>query len=103
MLDELQKKQMISLVTSGTLHNFKNTFQNQEINEDLGVNIYEFKYRMDDSQIGRFRQVDPLSVKYEYNSIYAFSGNMVTNHIELEGVEPYADYRVEQDLRDVER
>jgi hypothetical protein len=49
--------------------------------------MYEFKYRMDDQQIGRFWQVDPIAVKFVYNSIYAFSENKVTAHIELEGKE----------------
>ncbi|UAY54271.1 hypothetical protein [Arachidicoccus terrestris] len=37
-------------VTAGSpLLNYKNTFQKQEFNEDLGVDLYEFKYRMDDT------------------------------------------------------
>jgi RHS repeat-associated protein len=67
--------------------NKKKKFQGQEYNDELGVNVYEFKYRMDDPQIGRFWQIDPLSDKYVYNSTYAFSENKVTAHIELEGLE----------------
>lgn len=82
----LQQKE-ISLVANNSLHNFKNTFQKQEINEDLGFDIYEFKYRMDDPQIGRFWQIDPLSEKFVHNSTYSFSENKVTGHVELEGLE----------------
>jgi hypothetical protein len=39
------------------------------------------------TKIGRFWQVDPLSEKYVHNSVYAFSENKVTNHVELEGLE----------------
>ncbi|HTN39068.1 MAG TPA: hypothetical protein VL053_18445 [Arachidicoccus sp.] len=42
---------------------------------------------MDDPQIGRFWQIDPLADKYVYNFTYAFSENKVTSHIELEGLE----------------
>jgi len=77
----------IGLIASAPLHNYKNTFQKQELNEDLGVDLYEFKYRMDDPQIGRFWQIDPLANKYEYNSTYAFSENHLTGHVELEGLE----------------
>lgn len=77
----------ISSKAAGKLENKKNKFQGQEYNDDLGVDMYEFKYRMDDPQTGRFWQVDPLAEKYVYNSTYAFSENKVTGHIELEGLE----------------
>jgi RHS repeat-associated protein len=71
----------------GKPENKKNKFQDQELNDDLGVNYYEFKWRHHDPQIGRFIQIDPISDKFVYNSTYAFSENKVTNHIELEGLE----------------
>lgn len=71
----------------GNPENKKNKFQNQELNDDLGVDMYEFKYRMDDPQIGRFWQIDPLADKYVHNSTYAFSENKVIAHVELEGLE----------------
>ena len=77
----------ISSKAAGKLENKKNKFQGQEFNDDLGVDMYEFKYRMDDPKIGRFWQVDPLANKYVYNSTYAFSENKVTAHVELEGLE----------------
>jgi RHS repeat-associated protein len=74
----------------GNPENKKNKFQNQELNQDLGLNYYEFKYRNHDPQIGRFIQIDPLSDKYVYNSTYAFSENQVTGHVELEGLEKFS-------------
>jgi hypothetical protein len=62
-------------------------FAHEEFADGSGLEMYEFKYRMDDIQIGRFWQVDPLSDKYVYNSTYAFSENCVTNNVELEGLE----------------
>ncbi|QIH33489.1 DUF6443 domain-containing protein [Sphingobacterium sp. DR205] len=62
-------------------------FQGQRHDNDLGLNMYSFKYRMHDPQIGRFWQVDPLAEKYMHNSPYAFSENKVTSHFELEGLE----------------
>src|SRR4030095_11534463 len=73
----------------GEPENNAKKFQGQEYNGNLGINIYEFKYRMDDPQIGRFWQIDPLANKYVYNSTYAFSENKVTGHIELEGLESF--------------
>lgn len=67
--------------------NKKNTFQNQEFTDDLGVDYYEFRYRSADPQTGRFLQTDPLADKFVHNSVYAFSENKVTAHVELEGLE----------------
>lgn len=71
----------------GNPENKKNKFQDQELNNDLGVNYYEFKWRHHDYQIGRFIQIDPLAGDYPHNSTYAFSENRVINGIELEGLE----------------
>ena len=77
----------ISSKAAGSLENKKQKFQGQEFTNDFDISMYEFKYRMDDCQTGRFWQVDPLADKYVYNSTYAFSENKVTGHVELEGLE----------------
>jgi len=85
------------------LQNKNKTFQGQKFDDDLGLNYYGFKYRNHDPQIGRFIEVDPLSDKYVHNSTYVFSENMVTTHIELEGLEStWFDNNVERDIRDVQ-
>lgn len=78
--------QPISTTGSGRLTNMYK-YQGQEFDNDLELGYYEYKFRNDDPQIGRFVQLDPLSEKYDYNSTYAFSENKVTNNVELEGLE----------------
>ena len=82
----------ISSKAANSLENNKNKFQNQEfahheLSDGSGLDMYEFKYRMDDPQTGRFWQIDPLANDYVYNSTYAFSEDKVTSHVELEGLE----------------
>ena len=62
-------------------------FQGQELTEDLGLNVHEFKYRFYDSAIGRFWSIDPLADGYVYNSPYNFAENSVIANSELEGLE----------------
>jgi RHS repeat-associated protein len=62
-------------------------FQSQEHIDDLNLGWDSFKWRNHQPDIGRFFNVDPLSEKYVYNSVYAFSENKVTSHRELEGLE----------------
>ena len=59
---------------------------------------------MHDPRVGRFFAIDPLSPKYPWNSSYAFSENVVIDHVELEGLEKancngnpdYSDYLPEK-------
>jgi len=62
-------------------------FQGQELQRDLDLGWYQYKWRMHDPAIGRFGAVDPLAEKYCYNSTFAFSENKVTSHVEIEGLE----------------
>ena len=70
------------------MHNFKNTFQKQELNEDLGLDLYEFKYRMDDPQVGRFWHVDPLAEQLPSWSSYSFCFNNPLRFTDPTGMAP---------------
>ena len=39
--------------------------------------LHAFEYRMHDTRIGRFWNVDPLAGKFPWNSVYAFAENRV--------------------------
>jgi len=92
----------------GNPKNKEQTFQSQQIDDELGLNWIQFKWRNHDPQIGRFIEIDPLSEKYVYNSTYAFSENKVTGHVELEGLEaivsntPWGDPKHKQEVIAVE-
>ncbi len=95
----------ISSKAAGVFENTKQRFQGQEFTNDFDISMYEFKYRMEDCQTGRFWQIDPLADRFIYNSTYAFSENKVTSHFELEGLEAvdihmYARMGLAQDSKD---
>ena len=50
-------------------------------------NEIEFKYRLYDPRIGKFKSTDPLHKSYPWNSDYAFAENRVIDGIDLEGLE----------------
>lgn len=61
-------------------------------------NEIEFKYRLYDPRIGKFKSADPLHKSYPWNSDYAFAENRVIDGIDLEGLE-YATFRIYVDLK----
>ncbi|NJO25480.1 MAG: hypothetical protein HC867_06530 [Bacteroidia bacterium] len=76
----------ISSKAVGKLEN-KKKFVSQELDDDFGVNWYQFKFRNHDPQIGRFIQIDPLATDYAHNSTYAYAENRPIDGIDMEGLE----------------
>ena len=68
---------------------FRNGFQGQERDDEVKGegNSVNFSYRMHDPRVGRFFVVDPLALKFPWNSSYAFSENRLIDAVELEGGE----------------
>jgi len=65
---------------------FQGQEKDGEINGATGTS-YAFEFRMHDPRIGRFLSIDPLAIKYPYNSPYAFAENKLGLGVELEGLE----------------
>ncbi len=76
----------ISSKAANSLEN-KKKFVEQELDEALGLEWYQFKARDHDPQIGRFWQIDPLTDNFPYNSTYAYAENRPIDGIDLEGKE----------------
>ena len=83
----------ISSKSAGGIQNRKKyngmELQNGEFSDGIGLEMYEYKYRFYDHQIGRFISQDKLADKYVYYSPYQFAGNEVPNAIDLDGLEPF--------------
>jgi RHS repeat-associated protein len=65
----------------------KYRFVGQLYDDDLDWDTYQFKFRTQDPQLGRFWQVDPLASKFVYNTPYAYAENRPVDGIDLEGKE----------------
>lgn len=75
--------------------------QNKEFLDGSGLEWYDYKNRFYDNQIGRFFVQDRLANEYVVFTPYQFAGNEVPNAIDLDGLEPYADFRINRDVQDV--
>ncbi|WP_236025495.1 DUF6443 domain-containing protein [Flavobacterium geliluteum] len=65
----------------------KYKFNDKEFQDELGLNVYFFKFRSYDPTLGRFWQIDPLAGTYAHNSTYAYAENNVSSGTDLEGLE----------------
>ncbi len=72
--------------TSSFTQKYRFGFNNQEQETELGE-YYSFEYRVHDARLGRFLSVDPLMMKFPWNSTFAFCENRVIDSRELEGLE----------------
>ena len=77
----------ISYKAANVSLNKEHTFQEQRFDDDLDMDLIQFKWRTYDPQTGRFLQIDPLADDYRYQSPYNFSENRVTDGREMEGLE----------------
>jgi RHS repeat-associated protein len=74
----------------GSSESYRYGFQGQEKDDEIKGegNSLNYTFRMHDPRIGRFFAIDPLTKSYPWYTPYSFSGNMVINSRELEGLEP---------------
>lgn len=66
---------------------YKYKYNGKELQDELGLGVYFFKFRSYDPALGRFWQIDPLAGTYAHNSTYAFAENNVSSGTDLEGLE----------------
>ena len=62
-------------------------FQDKEFSDGTGLDLYDMHFRLQDPQIGRFWQLDPLATKYSSISNYCYAEDKVTAGIDFEGLE----------------
>ena len=84
----LEERQWYANADSG---GYRFGFNNQEQDDDISGygNSVSYRYRIEDTRLGRFLSVDPLASSYPWNSTYAFAENDVIRCVDLEGKERF--------------
>lgn len=60
--------------------------QCKEFSDGSGLELYDYRYRMQDIQIGRMWQIDPLAVQYPKESPYCYAGNNPITYVDVDGL-----------------
>ena len=64
-------------------YNYK--YNGKELQDELGLNVYDLGARNYDPSIGRFFNYDPKAEKYSFQSAYAISINNPVFHVDING------------------
>jgi RHS repeat-associated protein len=63
-------------------------YNGKELQEDLGLDWYDYGARFYDPAIGRFSTVDPFAEDYSFQTPYAYAANNPITYIDLFGLYP---------------
>ncbi len=67
---------------------FKYLYNGKELQDELGLNVYDYGARVYDPAAPRFWQVDPLAEKYSFQSVYVYASNNPVLFIDNFGMFP---------------
>lgn len=64
-----------------------NLYNDKELEEDGGLNWYDYGFRSYDAQIGRFTQLDPLTDKFPELTPYQYASDEPVANVDMDGLE----------------
>jgi RHS repeat-associated protein len=67
----------------------KYTYNGKEFQEELGVNLHYYGFRVYDPAIGRFTSVDPIAEEFAFVSGFNYAENEPIANIDLHGLQKY--------------
>ncbi len=74
-----------SAIDNGTENNY--LYNGKELQDDLGLDWYDYGARMYDAQLGRFTGTDPIAEKFSHLSPYNYASNDPVLKIDLWGLQ----------------
>ncbi len=66
-------------------NNYK--YNGKELNTDLGLNWYNYGFRMYDPALGRFPSIDPIAEEFAFVSGFNYAENAPISNIDLHGLQ----------------
>jgi len=64
---------------------FKYLYNSKELQDELGLNVYDYGARTYDPAAPRFWQVDPLAEKYIFQSVYVYADDNPVRFMDIDG------------------
>ncbi len=64
---------------------FKYLYNAKELQDELGLNIYDYGARTYDPAAPRFWQIDPLAEKYSFQSVYVYADDNPVRFMDIDG------------------
>jgi len=80
----------------GTGENLTNRYlyNSKELQDDFGLNWYDYGARFYDPEIARFHTLDPLTEDYSFQSPFVYAGNNPVRYIDWNGLGPLDRIRI---------
>jgi RHS repeat-associated protein len=61
-------------------------YNGKELNDELGLDWYDYGARFYDASLGRFHTIDPLAEKFPWQSTYVYADNNPIRYIDVNGM-----------------
>ncbi len=76
-----------AMASSNIAQNWK--YNGKELDEDSGLNLYHYGFRLYDPILGRFPSIDPISDEFPHVSTYNYAENSPILNVDLWGLQAY--------------